>query len=543
MKSNPNPYRQLALPIGLMLAFSPNVTAEPLVSSWYTEEGGSYARIWQSITDEITEKEGGTVTSVTTWDADLIEGRPMIGAQTSPVYAGIQGVSYSTDYVYVKATGLAVHTMGPWYDDAEKTQAFPSFPANAAILYRFPRDISLYGPDYVSPQRVSGLGTNGLSVDGVPIFNSSDGSSYEDEGVWNQDAFFNEGRTFDSGNAHQAATAYHYHANPAGLRNRLGDSVDYDPSVVFTGLVVNGGNNPYTESPNGMHSPIIGWVNDGLPIYGPYGYSDPTDPNSSVRRMISGYQMRDGSNGSYDLPANGRDLLPQWSVDLNGANSTTPASDGPAVVDEGRYILGTFIEDYAFKGDLVGLDLYQGVAIDGEYSEGTDYDLNQFNVRYCVTPEFPDGTWAYFTCIAVDGTPVYPYNIGNNYFGDSNLAAGVEAIDEAVTVVFDGGATKEAKTRQIDVAGTEITIVWDGVEGGIYRVDTSTDLATWTEGTEFVAEAQEFSATDTTSLPRTFYRLIQTGLSEFDDTEFSTGGGGGPGGGGPGGGGPGGGPP
>ena len=296
----------------LVMGFASSLSAEPLLTSWYTEESGNYARIWATIEDETLEKTStdGTVTSLTSWDANTIDG-PRLGDQVLPVYAGIQGISYSADAVYIKATGLGVHTMGPWYDDADKTSAFPSLPGNAAILYRFPRNLS-YPEDYVSNMDVSGLGTNGLMVDGVPIFNSSDGSSYEDAGVWNQDAFFNEGQTFDAGNAHQAAEAYHYHASPAALRHHLGDSVDYDPTVVFTGLVANGKENPYTEAPNGQHSPIIGWVTDGLPIYGPYGYSDPNDATSEVRRMRSGYQMRDGSNGSYDLPANGRNLLPQW---------------------------------------------------------------------------------------------------------------------------------------------------------------------------------------------------------------------------------------
>ena len=59
-----------------------------------------------------------------------------------------------------------------------------------------------YPADYTSPRNISQLGANGLGVDGVPIFNSSDGMSYNDAGVWNRDAFFNEGVTFDAGNAH-----------------------------------------------------------------------------------------------------------------------------------------------------------------------------------------------------------------------------------------------------------------------------------------------------------------------------------------------------
>ena len=533
----------------LLLSLRSGLAAEPIIDSWYLEKAGNYARIWQTIDDETTEKTTGTITSVTTWDADDFEGRPMIGTQELPIYAGVQGVSYSNNYVYIKSTGLGTHTMGPWYDNTAKTEAFPSFPANAAILYRFPRDLSVYTENYTSPRNISGLGTNGLMVDGIPIFNSSDGSSFDDAGVWNQDAFFNEGTTFDSANAHQAATAHHYHANPAALRHQLGDSVDYDSTVVFTGLVSRGGNNPYTENFNGEHSPIIGWVNDGLPMYGPYGYSDPNDATSPPRRMISGYQMRDGSNGSYNLTTNGRNLLPQWSVDLNpGTNSTTPASNGPDVDETGRYILGSFIEDYAYKGDLisdssgVALALYNDPANQGAFDEATHFDLNQFNVRYCVTPEYPNGTWAYFTSILEDGTPSYPYNVANNYFGDNSLASGVESIDETVTIVFEGTADEDTTLARVSSEGDTVTVVWNGIEGGTYEITESTDLQTWSAPYSYTSESQFVILTET-DITKKFYTIERTSLAPYDTTEFSSAAGGGPGGGGPGGGGPGGGGP
>ena len=48
---------------------------------------------------------------------------------------------------------------------------------------------------------------------------------------------------------------------------------------------------------------------------------------------------------------------------------------------------------------------------------GVDFDLNEWNARFCVTPEFPGGTWAYFVCISSNGAPVYPYNIGRQFYG------------------------------------------------------------------------------------------------------------------------------
>ena len=255
--------------------------------------------------------------------------------------------------------------------------------------------------------------------------------------------------------------------------------------------------------------------------------------------------MRDGSNGSYDLPANGRNLLPQWSVDLDPTiNSTTPSSNGPDVDETGRFRLGTYAEDYALKADLIGFSQYDGT---GEFDEAVHYDLNAFNVRFCVTPEYPEGTWAYFTSILEDGTPFYPYNVASVYFGDSSAAAGVTEIptDEAVVTLY-AGPTSQALSLEGAVSEDDVvTMVWNGVEGGVYEISESTDLETWTTPETFSANGQKITRQED-GLAKKFYILRQTGLAEYDTTEFSSGGGpggGGPGGDGPGGGGPGGGGP
>ena len=154
--------------------------------------------------------------------------------------------------------------------------------------------------------------------------------------MWNRDAYINEGVTFDNALAHQAGSNHHYHANAPAIRHFLGDSVDYDPST-----------NAYTENPGGLHSPIIGWVRDGLPIYGPYGYSSSMDADSGIRRMISGYQRRDGTNGSDNLEVprgdtpqgvpTGRTSLPSWASRNSGqARTLNVAQYGPPVSSCGR---------------------------------------------------------------------------------------------------------------------------------------------------------------------------------------------------------------
>lgn len=147
-------------------------------------------------------------------------------------------------------------------------------------------------------------------------------------------------------------------ANPKKLRYSLGDNIN---------AILN-------ESPSGEHSKIIGFAYDGNPIYGPYAYEDPSDPQSSVVRMISGYQL----------------------------NATR--ENGPTI---SQYPLGSFDEDYTWVPNV---------------NSGKTY-LDKNNGRFCVTPDYPDGVYAYFVTIDALGDSVYPYVLGQNYYSipvDSN---------------------------------------------------------------------------------------------------------------------------
>ena len=120
-----------------MMLLSSSVFAEPLIDSWHTADSGRYARIWASQDQEIDERQKGVRSSLKTWDSADYPG-VRVGDQPMPVYAGVQGISYSEDYVYIKSTGLATNTMGPWFLNEAQTTDFPSFPGNAAILIVFP---------------------------------------------------------------------------------------------------------------------------------------------------------------------------------------------------------------------------------------------------------------------------------------------------------------------------------------------------------------------------------------------------------------------
>ncbi len=126
------------------------------------------------------------------------------------------------------------------------------------------------------------------------------------------------------------------------------------------------------EEDSKYHSPIIGWAYDGNPIYGPYGYA--TSSGGSITRMQSGYQLQ-----------------------VNPTNRP----------DVGLYKEGFFTEDYSFE-DEGHLDVHNG--------------------RFCVTPDYPNGVYAYFATIdavnsgispfAKSRPPVFPYLIGQSYHSE-----------------------------------------------------------------------------------------------------------------------------
>jgi hypothetical protein len=124
------------------------------------------------------------------------------------------------------------------------------------------------------------------------------------------------------------------------------------------------------ELTSNSHSPIIGWAYDGNPIYGPYGYSSKT--GGSVKSLVSGYKQN-------------------------------VSSSRPGGLNQSIYPYGFFVDDYEYAG------------------EG---DLDEHNGRFGITPEYPNGVYAYFTTIGnlqQSGffnkyrIPTFPYAIGPSY--------------------------------------------------------------------------------------------------------------------------------
>ena len=126
------------------------------------------------------------------------------------------------------------------------------------------------------------------------------------------------------------------------------------------------------------HSPLLGFAFDGFPIYGPYGYAN-SNGTGGIRRLLSSYRLRNITQ---------RTTLPD-GTQLN------PSQYGPPVST--TYPLGYYVEDYEY---VLGMG-----------------DLDEHNGRFAVTPEYPNGTYAYYVTINEDGSSAYPYIVGPTYNG------------------------------------------------------------------------------------------------------------------------------
>ena len=486
MKSPLPPILGVLAVLAVLAASSAPAAEDPRLTSWLSAPSVNYARLYES---DAARTSG---TAVTTWARGQ-------GTQSAPSYAGVMQISFSRDWVYLRSSGLGYHVMGPWYLDTAHTQSFPNFPANQNVLYRVPRV-----PVVSANKTLTGNGVIGYGVDGVAFFDNRDTFSYstasgqdadpvnrlQGTGVWNRDAYANEGVTFDSAFAHQAGANYHYHANTPALRHQLGDHVEYNATT-----------RGYTESAGAVtrHSPILGWLADGHPVYGPYGYASALDGTSAVRRMVSGYVRRDGANATTDLAATGRTTLPVWATRAQNRAATLAANlQGPPV--NATFPLGRYLEDYDYLGEL-------------GRTQGSDFDLDLHNGRFCVTPEFPAGTYAYFVTIAADGSPQFPYVIGRWYYG-SPTGGAVAAVTETVTEYVRSGPTTPIVIAAT-ASGTGVALNWSSVEGATYRIESSADGATWTTVAAAVTSTGQTTGYAATAAAN-FFRVTVAAIATFD---------------------------
>lgn len=338
---------------------------------------------------------GQTNPAITGWlinDQGLMGSHYVQGNSTpisDNVAANVQQVQYSNNWVYVHTNGIPSYVTGPFLDGN------PSLATDQNAIFKFP----------LSPVQNTGTpspttgGNIGVFVNGVALFDYRDGVSWNNntqaeaggpiqgppgQGIWNRDAIVAERSGFDCAKGHPAMGNYHHHQNPSA----------FDLDLVTLSSVCNlyDADGLYVINSN-EHSPLIGYAYDGFPIYGAYGYLN-TDGSGGVARMKSSYQLRD------------------IAVRTHYADGTD-VTDGPAV--SATYPLGRYREDYEFV----------------VHSNEPDY-LDEHNGRFCITPDYPNGIYAYFCTVDENWNSTYPYVVGPTFYGVKN-AMKVTSVTEAVT--------------------------------------------------------------------------------------------------------------
>jgi hypothetical protein len=285
------------------------------------------------------------------------------------ILVNCQQVEYSADYVYVTATGVPAYTTGPFQDGN------PSQATNQNAIFKIPLN-----PTQNTGTAMETTGGNiGIFINGVALFDWRDGVAWNPNTNalcggpgntpcpggpmasmdWNRDAIPAENDGFDCTKGHPAMGNYHHHQNPTAFDLDATPTSDVCNLYDADGLYV---------LDNNTHSPLIGFAYDGFPIYGSYAYTN-TDGTGAITRMKSAYQLK----------------------------SITTRANGPAV--NTTYPLGYFREDYEFIANTA-----------------SDY-LDEHNGRFCITPEYPNGTYAYFATIDANLNTAYPYAVGPTFYG------------------------------------------------------------------------------------------------------------------------------
>ena len=323
-----------------------------------------------------------------------VNGNPEL--QSNGVLVNTQRVEYSDDFVYVHATGVPAYPTGPFQDRN------PSIAEDQAGIYQLPLKPVLNAG---TPSPTTG-GNIGIFVNGVALFDYRDGVAWNTAEnalcggpgrdacpggrrtvqAWTRDAVPAEREGFDCAKGHPAMGNYHHHQNPTAFKLDLEVTSEICNLYDAEGLYA---------IDTAAHSPLIGFAYDGFPIYGAYGFAK-ADGTGGVTRIKSSYSLRD---------------ITERTMHADG----TDVDDGPPVSD--TYFLGYFREDYAYSAPG---------------PEQEDY-LDEHNGRFCVTPEYPDGTYAYFATVDENLVSAYPYAVGPTFAG-VYAQRKVTSVDEETTV-------------------------------------------------------------------------------------------------------------
>ena len=214
--------------------------------------------------------------------------------------------------------------------------------------------------------------------------------------------------------------------------------------------------NDYYRHPDG-HSKLLGYCYDGYPIYGPYGYNTGADVNSGIKQIKSSYRKHLGDSH--------RNL--GWKY----TNTIDTTTQGTITLSA-----GAFVEDFVYIKSLS--------------------DLDEHNGRYCITPDYPDGTYAYFLTFEDTAltTPAYPYIVGASTKQNrhSERAASIETIvSNSLWTVGSGARLTTLIERKLVNIGLPLASNLTGITTKLISGELPTGLRF--EGNKIVGTVYEVS--------------------------------------------------
>ncbi len=346
--------------------------------------------------------------AITKWlfNTTGITGRHYMTGNPIPIadatLANVQQVSYTTTDSYVSATGIPSHITGPYSLGA----------VSVALSNNYVFKIPLNPVANTGVLTSVGMGAIAVFIDGTVAYNNRDAATYNNAGNWHQNAVYFENLGFDCAHGHPGpmTSDYHAHQNPTAFNFSSMPTSSVCNVYLADGLYV---------PDSSQHGPLIGFASDGFPIYGAYGYSDPLDTLSEIKRMTSSYHLRNITSRT-TLPSGTAAVGPTFTQMIT---SMLPGSTPlPAV-------LGAYSEDFEFVSGSGDLDVHNG--------------------RFCKTPEYPNGIYCYFSTIDSLNNPVYPYLIGDTYYGVSAITGGPGGGNGYSHATIPSGATQYNPTTAI----------------------------------------------------------------------------------------------
>lgn len=344
----------------------------------------------------------GTTTKINSW-TNTVTGNNTVEEYHTNSFLTVDGlnISFDSNNVYVQGENLINHTVDV------QTNAVGFGPIESQpVSYNIPivdltADAGTFTSSTMPNYAVAVL------INGIALYTPKSTKSWNDEGGWHYNngtiQNYNELSTY----AHSTVGGlFHYHSvvpEAAGL-------TDWDDSV---------------------HSGIVGWAFDGLPIYGPYGYTEYAANgsviDSTITNIKSPFKLRSGTR-----------------------------TTGPG----GAYT-GMFVEDY---------DLDILLADSAGYTD-------KFNKRYGVTPDSPT-TPIHFYVATIDDElkPMFPYAVGGDIgtHTDSNTAW--------ANKYFGSAPSASTNTVSSAVVNSDATASISSVLNTSYSVDLDAAASAWKFG-------------------------------------------------------------